>query len=159
MAFIPTSRTIQIAGRVFTQDEITAFESGTTGVILYAATSTAGDFMTLRTANGTAGFQVPAGKTLTMKAVRIFSTTNTQATGVVLMSSTAEVTTETSTAPAGVVYLAGVSTGGTQNKTPAGSTEAGIAEAYVNFTVAQNLWPGVRSAGANDTFQVFCTIA
>lgn len=156
-----SNKTFSIGGRTFDYSEIQAFESGTTGVILYAQLGTAGQFTTARKANGTAGFQVPAGKTLTVKAMVCMVNAGASTGAACPLYGDTDVGQASGSAPTTPIYLGGFAT-----------TRMMIAQTYSNantqtyqsasildFQVPQNKYLAFVGSTATESIMVYCTIA
>lgn len=158
MSFIPTQKTLTVGGRTFTESEITAFESGTTGVILYGTLTGSNKYATFRKQDSSSGFQVPAGKTLTIVAIRIWCETASVVFGTQVLYGDNDVGINTATQPTTPVYIGGGSSTNTAF-IPAGQTpNNSFAETSLNFSVPQNKYPAVFTNQAAVAAQVFCTI-
>jgi len=156
---VPSSAvaSLSIGGRVFTAAEMARFQSGTTGVILYGFTTTTNTWATLRTANGSTGYQVPSGKTLTVLAIRCGQFTTAQGYGPVPVYGDTDVGMSSGAAPTNPVYFA--QSAATKFGPIMCNGTNGVLESTCEFQVPQNKYVGVYSVGANFNVAYFCTIS
>lgn len=153
-----SNRSLTLGARTFNSDEIARFDSGTTGVVLYALGAvTSTRYNTPRLASASSGFTVPGGKTLTI--VGIMSTSNSASAifGFVPLYGDTDVGVDGGSAPTNPVYIAGYSA--TTTALGMGiATNDGSKGCALNFSVPTGKLPCIRSMSANTTYTIYCFI-
>ena len=131
-----TIPTLTVGGRVFT--DLTNL------IILYGmSTTSTHNWSTLRKQNGSSGYTVTSGKTLTINAVTCI-TPNSTAPAVSLLYGTSDVGLDSGSAPTGAVYLAGGSSTNTiyiSQCASSGSSLSQISSGSVDFQVPAGKYP------------------
>lgn len=133
-----TSESLSIGGRVFTD---------LTNLIVLRAQSvgTAGHYNTFRKLNGTAGYQVTAGKTLTILAIKWNNLVASAGAGSTLLYGTNDVGLDSASAPTGATFQFGTSSGTAVVEIDSNATS--IHEADCNFQVPAADYPAMYSLG------------
>lgn len=156
--FLGTQKSLTIGGRVFTEAEITRFESGTLttggGIILITGVATGGRGTSFRTKAGT-DFVVGAGVTLKARAIRagIQGAGVTASYGISLGRSDAAVAFDTISPGTSPIYYGG----GTATIFPLVATEKNN-EAAIDWDVATGKYPFVVASGGPASCMIWCFI-
>lgn len=137
--------TLTVGGRVFT--DLTNL------IVLKASISAAGRYSTFRRLNGTAGYQVTAGKTLTIVALRGFNR-GAAVESVNLQYGNTDSGVESAVDQTGVVYESGAAM---YNSLAFSATSGSSAEAPSGFTVPATKYPGViGTTGSTVSVYAYC---
>ncbi len=156
-----SSKSLTIAGRTFNESEVARFESGTTGVILYAPVSLGGNFTTARKGSASAGY-LATGNGLRVKAVQIYANGGAAAVvGVTLLYGDNDVGFSVAGAPTNTIYPGTFSSSIALNLASINSNSlANGAQAYFDFLVPAGKYLAVRSVAGGDNINVvlFCNV-
>jgi hypothetical protein len=151
-------KSMTIGGRVFTEAEVSRFESGgTTGIILYSSNATGGRGTSFRKADGTA-YQVGVGKTLTFKAAKLGNAGGTGLASykVIFGYSDAAVNFDTASPGTNPIYFG---SGTSSGNVATGVLNEKYSEMVLDWQVPASKYPFYTSvAGGEGWAQVFCFI-
>lgn len=152
MTYVPGLKSLNLGGRTFDSVELGNL------IYLFAAIPTGGRYSTLCAPNGTGGYTVTAGKTLTMHAMLINLTSSNTATGICPLYGTSDVGMDSASAPTGAVFITG------QTSNPIYLAQAQFPGSQyqaipLKFSVGPGLFPAVKSvsAAANHVVTIVAT--
>lgn len=157
---IEVSAKLQIGGRTFSAAEVARFESGTTGIILYAEVTTASRWTTCRSANGTSGYQVGAAKLLTVKAIVCATRVGATQSPAWLLYGDTDVGQDGAAAPTNPVYLSGFATNSVTlaQSMSSQNQQYGPSGSVIDFQVPATKYPCVRLGANTASAILYCFI-
>lgn len=140
---IPTAT---VGGRVYTDlDNL---------IYLVTGVSTGGRYATFRTHNGSAGYQVTTGKTLTISSVVNLSDTSTAYYSLLCYGDN-DVGLDSAAAPTTVVRLGGLAAGARAHLTSVGSGNISIPALPLKFQVPATKYPAIYSSNADSIMYAY----
>lgn len=133
---------LSIGGRIITNVP-SPTNSSTTLITLTGYVDASGEYATLRTPNGTSGYQVTSGKTLTIVAVQV-NTEVSGSAGVQLGYGSTDIGFASTTLPSAPIYF-----GGDANNVITATPNVGSFYAAPNFQIPSGQYPLMFNGSAN----------